>query len=310
MTFTIEEKDLTIKDHPVSDYIRTDRLPWIFCQGCLIGSEIQLLARAMKNLVEKGDIVRDDILVVSGIGCSGRGSGYFQTDSFHTTHGRSVPFAVGAKMANPKLKVIVFAGDGDLFAIGGNHIIHAARRNIDITVICINNSTYGMTGGQGGPTTPIGTATNSTPWGNFAEIPFNLVNLTAASGATYVARWTSLHTKEAIESMEKAIMHKGFSFIEFLTPCPTYFGKFTGQKTGLKMLKDLQEKAIVKMGSNPFEATIDYDTEIICGEFATPERPEYTASYEKLREHALKENGTKKKVIDTFKGTCEEVSGD
>ncbi|MHA1990584.1 MAG: thiamine pyrophosphate-dependent enzyme [Candidatus Hodarchaeales archaeon] len=315
MTSVIEEKDLTIQDHPVSDYIRTDRLPWIFCQGCLIGSEIQLLARAMKNLVEKGEIERDNILMASGIGCSGRGSGYFQTDSFHTTHGRSVPFAIGAKMANPKMKVIVFAGDGDLFAIGGNHIIHAARRNIDITVICINNSTYGMTGGQGGPTTPIGVSTNSTPWGNFAEIPFNLVYMAAAAGATYVARWTALHTKEAVESMEKAIMHPGFSFIEFITPCPTYFGKFTDKRTGLAMMKQLQNAAIVKNGSNPFEAEMDYDGQIICGEFATKERPEYIERYEKLREKALgkkakNERKGKEVVYGTVKGTCEEGTGD
>ncbi|MFW9929199.1 MAG: thiamine pyrophosphate-dependent enzyme [Candidatus Thorarchaeota archaeon] len=305
----ITENELTIKDHPLADIIRIDRLPWIFCSGCLIGSEIGLLGRAMKNLVERKEVNRDDFMVASGIGCSGRGSGYFQTDSFHTTHGRSVPFAVGAKMANPKLKVIVFAGDGDLFAIGGNHIIHAARRNIDITVICINNSTYGMTGGQGGPTTPISTVTNSTPWGNFAEIPFNLAYLTAAAGATYVARWTALHTKEAIESIEHAIMHPGFSFIEFISPCPTYFGKFINQKTGLEMMKNLQDHAVVRNGSNPFEAEMEYDGTIVCGEFKVKERPEYVTSYEKLREYALSQVN-KKKVINNVKGTCEDHSGD
>jgi pyruvate/2-oxoacid:ferredoxin oxidoreductase beta subunit len=249
MTSVIEEKDLTIQDHPVSDFIRTDRLPWIFCQGCLIGSEIQLLARSMKNLVEKGEIERDNILMASGIGCSGRGSGYFQTDSFHTTHGRSV------------------------------------------------------------------LSTNSTPWGNFAEIPFNLVYMAAAAGATYVARWTALHTKEAIESMEKAIMHPGFSFIEFITPCPTYFGKFTDKRTGLLMMRQLQDAAVVKNGSNPFEAEMDYEGQIICGEFATKERPEYIEQYEKLREKALGkkakyEKKGKEMVYGKVKGTCEEGTGD
>lgn len=308
MNVTITERELTIEDHPLKDYIRIDRLPWIFCTGCLIGSEIQLTARAMKQLVDQGKLNRDEIVAVSGIGCSGRGSGYFLTDAFHTTHGRAIPFAVGVKMANPKLKVVVFSGDGDLFAIGGNHIIHAARRNIDITVICVNNSIYGMTGGQAGPTTPLNVRSNSTPWGNFAEIPFNLVQLTAAAGATYVARWTSLQTKEAIESIEKAIMHPGFSFVEFISPCPTYFGKFTNLRTGLKMLQDIQQKVEVRNGSNPFEAEMDLKKRIVCGEFKTEERPEYTASYEKIRQEALKH--AKPKVFDNVKGTCENASAD
>ena len=286
-------EDARIEEHPVADYIRTDRLPWIFCSGCLIGSEIQIVARSIKTLVDKGAMKRENVMVVSGIGCSGRASGYFNLDAFHTTHGRSIPFASGVKLANPNLKVIVFSGDGDLFAIGGNHIIHAARRNIDLTVITINNSIYGMTGGQASPTTPLGDYfTQSTPWGNYAEIPFNMVSLMASSGATFVARYTSLHTKEAFEGVQKALLHKGFSFIEFITPCPTYFGKSTNVKTGLEMMKKLQSISRIKDGSSPFEATCDLEREIICGEFKVPSRPEYTASYENLRKHVLEQKGS------------------
>ena len=155
----------------------------------------------------------DKTVMVSGIGCSGRGAGYAKVDSFHTTHGRAIPFATGMKIANPDLHMIVFSGDGDLFAIGGNHFIHAARRNIDMTVICINNLNYGMTGGQVAATTPSLARTTTTPLGN-PDAPFNLPLLAYASGATYIARWTMLHTRDLTTAINEAIVRKGFSFIE------------------------------------------------------------------------------------------------
>jgi len=157
-------------DHPLDKFLKKGRIPHIWCSGCGIGIAFNAFVRA----IEKAGFSQDKTVVVSGIGCSGRAAGYLDMDTYHTTHGRAIPFATGIKVANPKLNVVVFSGDGDLFAIGGNHIIHAARRNIDITVICINNFNYGMTGGQGGPTTPIDAKSTTTPYGA-SEHPFNLV---------------------------------------------------------------------------------------------------------------------------------------
>ena len=155
--------------NPMSQYLRMDRIPHIWCSGCGLGTTVNCFVRA----IEGCDIPLDQISVVSGIGCTGRVAGYLKLDSFHTTHGRPIPFATGLKLANPKLKVVVYSGDGDLFAIGGNHFIHAARRNMDLTVICVNNFTYGMTGGQVTPTTPMDAIASTTPYGNIEE-PFNL----------------------------------------------------------------------------------------------------------------------------------------
>jgi 2-oxoglutarate ferredoxin oxidoreductase subunit beta len=155
--------------NPVNQYLRMDRMPHIWCPGCGLGPTVNCFVRA----VGECGIPQDQIAVVSGIGCTGRVAGYLNMDSFHTTHGRPIAFATGLKLANPKLKVVVYSGDGDLFAIGGNHFIHAARRNMDLTIICVNNFTYGMTGGQVTPTTPIDAVASTAPFGNI-EDPFNL----------------------------------------------------------------------------------------------------------------------------------------
>ena len=186
--------------HPLARWMRGDRLPFVFCSGCTIGSTMGCLARALDTIGAQNH----KVVIVSGIGCTGRASGYFDVGSFHTTHGRPIPFATGTKMAKPDLDVIVFSGDGDLIAIGGNHLIHAARRNIGITIVCVNNFIYGMTGGQMAPTTPTGQVqTQSTPYGNL-ERTFNLVDLAASAGASYVARWTALHQVRMEASMAKA----------------------------------------------------------------------------------------------------------
>ncbi|HUU76110.1 MAG TPA: thiamine pyrophosphate-dependent enzyme [Methanoregulaceae archaeon] len=202
------------------EWFREDRLPHIYCVGCGNGTIINCTLLA----VEEMGWNKDETVFVSGIGCSSRAPGYIVTDSLHTTHGRALAFATGIKMANPDLKVVVFTGDGDLAAIGGNHFIHACRRNIDLTVVCMNNQIYGMTGGQGSPTTPLGALSTTTPYGS-KEPAFDLSEMAIAAGANYVARWTSYHVKELTRSIKEGFQTPGFSFIEAMTQCPTNFGR-------------------------------------------------------------------------------------
>jgi 2-oxoglutarate/2-oxoacid ferredoxin oxidoreductase subunit beta len=262
--------------HPLDSILRTDRIPHIWCPGCGIGTAFSSSLIALQST--GADLTKT--AVVSGIGCSGRGAGYVKLDSYHTTHGRAIPFATGMKLANPELTVVVFSGDGDLFAIGGNHFIHAARRNMDLTVICVNNLNYGMTGGQAAATTPNLARTTTTPLGN-PEQPFNLPLLAYASGATYVARWTILHTRDLTQSIEEALGRRGFSFIEVLAPCPTGFGRRNRQKPA-DSLKIYQEKAIVKNGANPVEVILDFKQGITLGKFVEYDRPTFLESYDKI----------------------------
>lgn len=262
--------------HPLDDLLRTDRMPHIWCPGCGIGTVFSSCLHA----IVASNIDIDKTVMVSGIGCSGRGAGYAKLDSFHTTHGRAIPFATGMKIAKPELNMIVFSGDGDLFAIGGNHFIHAARRNIDMTVICINNLNYGMTGGQAAATTPTFARTTTTAAGN-PEGPFNLQFLAAASGATYVARWTMLHTREVTESISYCLTKKGFSFIEVLAPCPVNYGR-RNKERALDTLKLYQQKTIIKNGANPADVAIDFKKSVTLGVFVDSQRPTFCEMYKKI----------------------------
>jgi 2-oxoglutarate ferredoxin oxidoreductase subunit beta len=221
----------------------------------------------------------DKIAVVSGIGCTGRVAGYVKLDSFHTTHGRAIPFATGLKLANPELDLVVFSGDGDLVAIGGNHLIHAARRNIDMTVICVNNFSYGMTGGQVGPTAPLEARTTTTPYGNF-ESPFNLPNLVSASGASYVARWTTLHVRQLEKAIAEAMKKPGFSFIEVIAPCPVTYGRLNKEPEGLDSMHYYQEKSVIRNGADLKDTDIELNGPIVVGKFVDRELPT-------LQEHLL-----------------------
>lgn len=258
--------------HPFSEYLRVARMPHIWCSGCGNGIILNCFVHAVDEL----RIDLDKLAVVSGIGCIGRIAGYTNTDSFHTTHGRPIALATGVKLANPELEVVIISGDGDLFAIGGNHFIHAARRNIGIKVICANNFNYGMTGGQQGPTTPLEAFTTTSPYGNI-EHPFNLVHLAAASGATYVARWTTLHVRRLTESIKKMLQKEGFCFIEVVSPCPEIFGRRNKMRTGLEMMEWYKKASVVENFSDPAEAEITAE-KIVVGEFVDIEKP----SYEKL----------------------------
>jgi len=260
----------TVGGNNIDAYLRSDRMPHIWCAGCGIGPTVGCFIRA----IERAGLNPDKIALVSGIGCSGRAAGYVKLDSFHTTHGRAIPFATGLKLGNPDLNLVVFSGDGDLIAIGGNHLIHSARRNMDMTIICINNFNYGMTGGQVGPTTPLDARSTTTPYGNF-EYPFNVPYLVAASGATYVARWTVLHARQLERSIAEAMTKPGFSFIEVLSPCPALYGRMNKQSRGMDTMRSFQEKSIVRNGADPKDVSLNADGPIIVGKFVDIERPTF-----------------------------------
>ena len=255
--------------HPLIQYLNEERLPHIWCEGCGNGIILNCFIQALDDL--KMDI--DKLTVVSGIGCIGRIAGYIKCDSFHTTHGRPIALATGIKLANPELTIAVISGDGDLFAIGGNHFIHAARRNVDMTVICANNFNYGMTGGQFGPTTPLDSYTTTTPYGSI-EHPFNLVHLAAAAGSVYVARWTVLHVKRLTESIKKALQKKGFKFIEVISSCPEIFGRRNRLGSAVEIMERYREISQVRHGFDPAKAEIT-DEQIIVGEFIDIDKPAY-----------------------------------
>lgn len=217
------------------DWFREDRLPHIYCTGCGNGTVINCTLAAVEEMGWK----RDETAFISGIGCSSRAPGYILADSLHTTHGRALAFATGVKMARPGLNVIVFTGDGDLAAIGGNHFIHACRRNVDMTVICMNNQIYGMTGGQGSPTTPEGAISTTTPYGS-SEPVFDLAELAVAAGANYVARWTSYHVTELTKAIAAGMRTPGLAFIEVRTQCPTNFGRYNRLRTIPDMIEYLK----------------------------------------------------------------------
>ena len=258
--------------HPFSKYLRADVIPHIWCPGCGNGIVLNCFTHALDEL----NFDLDKLVVVSGIGCIGRTAGYVNADSFHTTHGRALAFATGVKLANPELEVVVISGDGDLFAIGGNHFIHAARRNMGIKVLCANNLNYGMTGGQQGPTTPLEALTATSPYGNI-EHPFNLVHLAAASGSTYVARWTTLHVRRLTQSIKKMMQKEGFCFVEVLTQCPEIYGRHNKMRSGLEMMSWFKRASVVENFSDPAKADIGAD-KIPVGEFVDIEK----LSYEKL----------------------------
>lgn len=272
---------LTVEENTVDSLLRLDRMPHIWCQGCGIGPAVGCFIRA----IESSGLDPDKIALVSGIGCAGRVAGYVKLDSFHTTHGRALPFATGLKLGNPELNLVIFSGDGDLAAIGGNHLIHSARRNMDMTVICINNFNYGMTGGQAGPTTPLGARSTTTPYGNF-EYPFNIPYLVAASGATYVARWTMLHVRQLEWSIAEAMTKPGFSFIEVLAPCPTLYGRMNKEPKGLNTMHSYQERSIVRDGADPKDVAIDSDGPIVVGKFVDIERPTFWDQWKLLLDKA------------------------
>ena len=298
--------------HPMDVLLRGERLPHIWCQGCGLGTALTTFIGALQWLEKNQDWDLDKVSVVSGIGCTGRIAGYVRLDSFHTTHGRAIPFATGLKLANPELKVVVFSGDGDIAGIGGNHFIHATRRNLDISIICVNNFNYGMTGGQAGPTTPHGARAVTAQYGNF-EHPFNLPYLAAAGGASFVARWTVIHPRRLEWTLREAMMHPGFSFVEIIAPCSTSYARWNPEgkgldpenlrRRGLEVMKNYQKIGKIAHGTHPQDANINVDdkgiiTEIVEGMFINEPKPEFQASINRQAQVAKKRRAAAKKALD------------
>ena len=260
----------------IEKYFRPEHLPQIWCQGCGNG----IILRDVVKAIDELQLDVDKTVIVSGIGCSARAAGYLNFLTLHTTHGRAVAFATGIKMARPELNVIVLAGDGDLSAIGGNHLIHAARRNINITVIAFNNNIYGMTGGQYSPTTPTGDYGTTAPYGNI-DRPFDIAMLAKGAGASYVAKGDCYHAVQTTKLIRDGIKHNGFSIIEVADVCPTYYGRKNKKGSAIDMMTYQKENMIT-----PEKALTMTEEEkkgkIVVGKICEDDYPELTAEYQKI----------------------------
>jgi 2-oxoglutarate ferredoxin oxidoreductase subunit beta len=263
------------------EYLRHHKkFPHLWCAGCGIGIVMGSLLRSVQNL----ELEQDDVAVISGIGCTGRMPVYLDFNTMHTTHGRALAFATGLKLARPEMEIIVVMGDGDALAIGGNHFIHAARRNIDLTAIVVNNSIYGMTGGQSSPTTPLEANTATAPYGH-TEQPFPICDLAMAAGASFVARGTVYHVAELDKLVERAIRKKGFAVVEAVSYCHTTFGRSNNRRTPADNMRFLKESS-VSLRATAGEEADDLEGKIVRGVFRDEERPEFTELYDQVIERA------------------------
>jgi len=266
----------------IEEFLHTDRLPHIWCPGCGIGIVTGAFLRVLMSLGLK----RENSVVVSGIGCSSRAANYMDIGTVHSIHGRALAVATGIKMARPDFTVAVFTGDGDGAAIGGNHLIHACRRNIDLTCILFNNQTYGMTGGQTSPTMNLGDRSTTARHGQL-EPPFDLCRLTQAAGASFVARGTAGHIRQLEKMIKKGIEHTGFSFVEAVVPCPTEYGRRNESGNALAMLDDARARSITKEKADKLPAEELADRIVTGILHEDPEAPEFGQAYEALvREQA------------------------
>ena len=260
-----------------SPYVRGGKLPHIWCPGCGHGIVLKCLLRAIHTT----GLLKDDIAMVSGIGCSSRTPGYVDFNTLHTLHGRALAYATGLKLAKPRLNVIVTTGDGDALAIGGNHFIHACRRNMDMTILVYNNAVYGMTSGQASPTTPQGKISTTSRNGSI-EPPFDTCSLARAAGATFVARGTAYHFQELEKVIYEAIMHKGTSVVDIIDACPTYYGRFNKYKSPTEMMERIEKEGTVSVKQVDKLSPEELEGKLLRGILHKSDRPEYCAEYQKL----------------------------
>jgi 2-oxoglutarate ferredoxin oxidoreductase subunit beta len=265
----------------IHKYLRHDKkFPHVWCPGCGIGIMLGALIRAIDRI----GFEKDEIVLVSGIGCSGRLPVYVDFNTLHTTHGRALTFATGVKLAKPSLKVIVIMGDGDAVAIGGNHFIHAARRNIDVTSIILNNSIYGMTGGQSSPTTPYGMRSSTTTYSSI-EQAFKISELAVTAGAVFVGRGTVYHAKLLDSLIEKAVLKPGFSMVEVIAHCHTQYGRQNRLGTAVEMMEWQRDHAVEAKKAATMKSE-ELKDKIVIGVLVDKELPVYQDEYEKIRERA------------------------
>jgi 2-oxoglutarate ferredoxin oxidoreductase subunit beta len=272
----------------VYEYLRHEKkFPGVWCAGCGIGIVMGALVRAIAEL----GLDKNRVAVVSGIGCTGRMPVYLDFNTMHTTHGRALAFATGLKLARPEMNVITVMGDGDALAIGGNHFIHAARRNIGITAIVVNNHIYGMTGGQASPTTPTGMLATTAPYGNLDQ-PFPITDLSIAAGAAYVARSTVYHATELQRYFAQGIQTSGFAVVEAVSYCHTTFGRINRQGGAVAMMRVIRERSIRKTAYDRLPAEERDPQAIVRGVFHDQTgKPEYTALYQQLIDEMMPEGG-------------------
>ena len=267
----------TIQQHPNIKYLRKGVTSTMFCPGCACG---QLLNDFLYAVDELG-LDMDKLVTVGGVGCTARIPAYIDTDAIHGIHGRTLGFATGVKLANPELTVVILTGDGDVAAIGGNHLIQAARRNLDVTLIVNNNGSYAMTGGQVSPVTPMGATTTTTTRGNL-ESPFDLCKLVEAAGGTYISRWTTAHGPQLVNSIKKGIKHRGFSFIEVVGQCPTIYGRYClGLREPLDNLRWLREHSVNRARAQGMTSE-ELEGKVVVGDFLEVEKPTLGDRYEQL----------------------------
>ncbi|MFP4200431.1 MAG: thiamine pyrophosphate-dependent enzyme [Clostridia bacterium] len=264
---------MSTKLYPRREEIRPDGLPHFFCPGCGAAQVLNYFLRACHEL----DMKPQDMTCIGGVGCAARIPIYLDTDVLHGIHGRTLPWATGIKMIRPEMPVVVFAGDGDALSIGGNHFIHAARRNVDVTVIVVNNLNFAMTGGQVAPTTPMAAHTMTTPYGS-SEPPFDLCKMAEQSGATYVSRWTTAHGLQAIRSIKTALGHRGFSVVEIISQCPTHYGRYAlGTGNPVKSVEWIKQNSIPRKRAEQMDPK-EAEQGFVIGEFVNVERPIFRGS--------------------------------
>lgn len=264
------------KSNVVLDYLRPQKkFPSVWCPGCGNGIVMGAFIRA----IDKLGYPRDNISMVSGIGCASRLPIYLDFHTLHTTHGRALAFATGVKFAKPDMKVVVITGDGDALAIGGNHFIHACRRNIDITTILINNHIYGMTGGQGSPTTPSNAISTTTPFGN-VEKHFDPCQLAIGSGAGFVARTTVYHTTHLEKMITRAIEHRGFSLLEVISNCHTYYGRLNRSGDAVAMIQSFKDNAVM-VGKAKKMSPEELEGKYVLGALHEDDKTEFCDEYQK-----------------------------
>ena len=277
-----EHRDLQMSSL-IYKYLRPEHLPTIWCPGCGNGIIMRDVAAAIENL----GLNRNQTVIVSGIGCSSRAAGYMDCNTLHTTHGRAIPFATGIKLANPELNVIVMAGDGDISAIGGNHLIHAARRNIGLTVVVMNNNIYGMTGGQYSPTTPTGEFGTTAPYGNL-DRSFDIAGLAYGAGASYAARGSVYHASQTINLITDGIRNKGFSIIDIASICPTYYGRKNKKGDAVDMMKWQKENSVTIEQAAKLSPE-ELKGKLVIGLLNHVQYPEFSYKYIELIRHLAEE---------------------